>query len=31
VEIPGGGHFLHFEHVNLEFYRALQAFLEAQG
>jgi pimeloyl-ACP methyl ester carboxylesterase len=30
VEIPSGGHFLHFENVNLQFYEALQAFLEAE-
>ena len=30
VEIPNGGHFLHFEHVNLQFYEAVQKFLEAE-
>jgi alpha-beta hydrolase superfamily lysophospholipase len=30
VEIPGGGHFLHFENVNMQFYEALQNFLEAK-
>jgi alpha-beta hydrolase superfamily lysophospholipase len=30
VEIPSGGHFLHFENVNLQFYEALQTFLEAE-
>jgi alpha-beta hydrolase superfamily lysophospholipase len=30
VEIPGGGHFLHFEKVNTEFYQAVQDFLEAE-
>ena len=30
VEIPGGGHFLHFEKVNTEFYEAVQNFLEAE-
>jgi pimeloyl-ACP methyl ester carboxylesterase len=30
VEIPNGGHFLHFENVNTEFYQALQNFLEAE-
>jgi alpha-beta hydrolase superfamily lysophospholipase len=30
VEIPSGGHFLHFENVNIQFYQALQAFLEAE-
>ena len=30
VEIPGGGHFLHFEKVNTEFYQAVQNFLEAE-
>ena len=30
VEIPSGGHFLHFENVNLQFYQALQDFLEAE-
>jgi pimeloyl-ACP methyl ester carboxylesterase len=30
VEIPGGGHFLHFENVNMQFYDALQHFLEAE-
>jgi pimeloyl-ACP methyl ester carboxylesterase len=29
VEIPGGGHFLHFENVNMQFYEAVQNFLEA--
>jgi pimeloyl-ACP methyl ester carboxylesterase len=29
VEIPGGGHFLQFENVNLQFYDAVQNFLEA--
>jgi pimeloyl-ACP methyl ester carboxylesterase len=30
VEIPNAGHFLHFEHVNLQFYEAVQKFLEAE-
>ena len=30
VEIPNAGHFLHFEHVNLQFYDAVQNFLEAE-
>ncbi len=30
VEIPGGGHFLHFEKVNIEFYQAVRNFLEAE-
>jgi pimeloyl-ACP methyl ester carboxylesterase len=30
VEIPSGGHFLHFENVNMQFYEALQNFLEAE-
>ncbi len=30
VEIPGGGHFLHFEKVNLQFYAAIQNFLGAE-
>ena len=30
VEIPNGGHFLQFENVNMEFYQALQNFLEAE-
>jgi pimeloyl-ACP methyl ester carboxylesterase len=30
VEIPNGGHFLHFENVNMQFYAAVQAFLEAE-
>jgi pimeloyl-ACP methyl ester carboxylesterase len=30
VEIPGGGHFLHFENVNVQFYEAVQKFLEAE-
>ena len=30
VEIPGGGHFLHFENVNMQFYEAVQKFLEAE-
>lgn len=30
VEIPGGGHFLHFEKVNTEFYQAVQNFVEAE-
>jgi pimeloyl-ACP methyl ester carboxylesterase len=29
VEIPGGGHFLQFEKVNMQFYKAVQEFLEA--
>jgi pimeloyl-ACP methyl ester carboxylesterase len=29
VEIPGGGHFLHFENVSMQFYDAVQQFLEA--
>jgi pimeloyl-ACP methyl ester carboxylesterase len=31
VEIPNGGHFLHFENVNMQFYEALQDFLEAEN
>jgi pimeloyl-ACP methyl ester carboxylesterase len=31
VEIPGGGHFLHFENVNMQFYEAVQNFLEAEN
>ena len=30
VEIPNGGHFLQFENGNMEFYEALQNFLEAE-
>lgn len=30
VEIPSGGHFLHFENVNMRFYEAVQNFLEAE-
>jgi pimeloyl-ACP methyl ester carboxylesterase len=30
VEIPGGGHFLQFEKVNMQFYEAVQEFLEAE-
>ena len=30
VEIQNGGHFLQFENVNMEFYQALQNFLEAE-
>ena len=30
VEIPNGGHFLHFENVNMQFYAAVQSFLEAE-
>jgi pimeloyl-ACP methyl ester carboxylesterase len=30
VEIPDGGHFLHFENVNMQFYEAVQNFLEAE-
>jgi alpha-beta hydrolase superfamily lysophospholipase len=30
VEIPDAGHFLHFENVNMEFYEAIQSFLEAE-
>jgi pimeloyl-ACP methyl ester carboxylesterase len=30
VEIPNGGHFLQFENVNMQFYEALQSFLEAE-
>jgi pimeloyl-ACP methyl ester carboxylesterase len=30
VEIPDAGHFLHFENVNMEFYQAVQNFLEAE-
>jgi pimeloyl-ACP methyl ester carboxylesterase len=30
VEIPNGGHFLHFENVNMQFYEELQNFLEAE-
>jgi pimeloyl-ACP methyl ester carboxylesterase len=29
VEIPGGGHFLQFENVNVQFYEAVQNFLES--
>jgi pimeloyl-ACP methyl ester carboxylesterase len=31
VEIPNAGHFLHFENVNVQFYEAVQSFLEAKG
>jgi pimeloyl-ACP methyl ester carboxylesterase len=30
VEIPGAGHFLQFENVNMQFYDAIQKFLEAE-
>jgi pimeloyl-ACP methyl ester carboxylesterase len=30
VEIPNGGHFLHLETVNMEFYGAVQSFLEGE-
>jgi pimeloyl-ACP methyl ester carboxylesterase len=30
VEIPDAGHFLHFENVNVEFYQAIQNFLEPE-
>jgi pimeloyl-ACP methyl ester carboxylesterase len=30
AEIPNGGHFLHFENVNMQFYEAVQEFLEAE-
>ena len=30
LEIPNGGHFLHFENVNMQFYEAVQKFLEAE-
>ena len=30
VEIPNGGHFLHFENANMQFYEALQNFLEGE-
>ena len=30
VEIPGGGHFLQFEKMNLQFYAAIQNFLGAE-
>ena len=30
VEIPDGGHFLHFENVSMQFYDAVQQFLEAE-
>jgi pimeloyl-ACP methyl ester carboxylesterase len=30
VEIPGGGHFLHFEKVNMQFYAAVRKFLESE-
>jgi pimeloyl-ACP methyl ester carboxylesterase len=30
VEIPNGGHFMHFENVNLQFYGAVLKFLEAE-
>ena len=30
VEIPNGGHFLHFEKVNMQFYQAVQNFLEGE-
>jgi pimeloyl-ACP methyl ester carboxylesterase len=30
VEIPNGGHFLQFEKVNMQFYAAVQKFLEAE-
>jgi pimeloyl-ACP methyl ester carboxylesterase len=30
VEIPKGGHFLHFENVNMQFYQAVQKFLEGE-
>ena len=31
VEIPGGGHFLQFENVSMQFYEAVQKFLEAEN
>jgi pimeloyl-ACP methyl ester carboxylesterase len=30
VEIPNGGHFLQLENVNMQFYAAVQKFLEAE-
>ena len=30
VEVPGGGHFLHFEKVNLKFYQSVKNFLETK-
>jgi pimeloyl-ACP methyl ester carboxylesterase len=30
VEIPNAGHFLQFERVNLQFYDAVQKFLESE-
>jgi alpha-beta hydrolase superfamily lysophospholipase len=30
VEIANAGHFLHFENVNMQFYEAVQKFLEAE-
>ena len=30
VEIPNAGHFLQFENVNMQFYDAVQKFLEAE-
>jgi pimeloyl-ACP methyl ester carboxylesterase len=30
VEVPGAGHFLHLENVNIQFYDAVQKFLEAE-
>jgi pimeloyl-ACP methyl ester carboxylesterase len=30
VEIPNGGHFLHFENVNMQFYQELRNFLEGE-
>ena len=31
VEIPGGGHYLHFEKVNMQFYKAVRGFLESEN
>jgi pimeloyl-ACP methyl ester carboxylesterase len=31
VEIPNGGHFLQFERVNIQFYEAVQNFLDAKN
>ena len=30
VEIPNGGHFLQFQNVSMQFYDAVQQFLEAE-
>ena len=30
VEIPNGGHHLQFQNVNMQFYDAVQKFLEAE-